>query len=292
MKDLEKLKGKADRSAADQIKFRKYQALQQLRSAQLGEKFKDFDRLIVETMNDLSIYEERFDQNFEQLWQPFSDSFSNRGRRGVSEMRRLKVFNEAANRLLSKKDNKIVKENNREWLKHLGKTLSGSGRVSDKHLAEAFGDIRALEAKELRIHIAASNFNKMMSATKSFVKHSAEVVGYFVFTTITWNLGKYAKAGLSWFMKGILPNRGDLVPVPTAAVCVYWVVSFVGGKTMELLNNYLNRTRVKKVKESRVDDNGCEVAFDSSVKDLGAEDWRACAESPKRSLAQTAGADA
>ncbi len=271
LKGLDKLKGRANLSAAEQIKFRRHQVLQQLRSSQLGEKFEDLDRLMVETMVDLSVFEQRFDQSFDQLWAPFATD----GPNGMSESRRLKIFNEAANRIMSKKDNKLVKENNREWLKRLGKDLSGSARLSDKHLAEAFGDIKALEAKELRVHVAASNFNKAMHVGKSVVVHSAKVVGHFVFTTLTWHAGKYAKAGVSWLFKGILPNQGDLVPVPTAAVCVYWVVSFIGGKTMGRLNDYLNKVRINKIMKNRTDDSGQEVAFDSDVSTLTTEDWRA-----------------
>ncbi|CAM3431936.1 hypothetical protein [Parendozoicomonas haliclonae] len=268
---LSKLEGNARTSAADQIKFRRMQVLQQLRSSQLGDKFNDFGRLMTEAVTDISRFEEEFDQQFEELWRPFSGG----KKAAISEERRFKIFNEASNRVLFRYKNKVVKEDQREWLKILVTSKKDSSRVSDIQMREAFGNFKALERKELRRHAVASAFNQLMKGSKLAAFHSVKVIGHFVFTNLTWNAGKVVKAGAMFVLKGILPNKVDLIPVPTAAACAYWIVSFIGGQTLERFNNYLNRVRLKKIIQSRQDSDEREKAYDSNLVKLDKEDWRA-----------------
>ena len=282
LKDLKKLEGNASRSAADQIKFRRHQVMQQLRSSQLGDGFKNFDRLMVEAVTDLSEYENTFDKKFKDLWKPFASTTKG----APSEEHRLEIFNKAADRVMSEYTTRVVHENHHEWLKKLVSDKKESHRRSDRYLFGAFRKIKALPLKEVHASAAASTFNKLVRGTKDAFSHSAKVVGHFLFTNTTWNAVDFLKAGYRWFLHGILPNKIDLIPIPTAAVCVYWIVSFLGGKSLEMMNNRLNRLRVKDVMNSRKDDEEREVAFDAKVKPLDAEDWRALRREAKGALTE------
>ncbi len=280
MKGLEELKGKANVSAAGQIRFRRHQVLQQLRTAQLGEALMNMDRLVVQTVTDISKYEAEFEEAFDQLWEPFAHDEENGG---ISSEHRLKVFRKAIRNM---KDLPVsAKEDHRNWLKEL--SLGGDNvkdsvdsslnwrRHSDMVLNEAFGKLKPLPPEELRVSALMAKLNWTRNNMLAAAGHTVIVIAHFLWTNLTWNLGKVGSSAFRWFVKDVAPRKADLTPVPTATIVVYWIASFFGNKISEVCNNRLNRLRMKKVVESRKNEEGEDLAFDAEVTKLTTEDWRA-----------------
>ncbi len=282
MKGIDALRDRSDLSAKEQIKFRRHQVVQQLRSHQLGESLKDVDRLMVELVSDISVYEDAFEPLFGVLWQPFNEKRPD-GELVISEKERAEIFSIAANKVRSEGALRIAKGDQRRWLRGLvGKDERGR-LVSDGILRDAFKvleevtgkDLEKMTQKESREAAALGKLNWALSKTIPAAKHTVKTVAHFIYTNVIWNAAKLFKMGTMWVLRGLLPREADLMPVPTAAMCVYWVISFIGGRTAEMINNRLNRLRVKKIASTRYQSNGNDKAFDAEVKPLSSEDWRA-----------------
>ena len=327
LKGLEELKHTSKLSAADQIKFRKCQIVQQLRSSQLGESFKDLDRFIVESMTMLSDLESQFEDGFEDLWKAFSipkldeeneeqdhvttkehddesgyesldESLFAKSTGGqkralihpgsssvMTEGRRLEIFRNATQNLKSLPLK--ARGDSQNWLRqlvHNAKTtkLKKSGKDekawlndSDKVLYEAFSDLKPLPPKELRISALMAKLNWVSCNSLEAAVHSVKVIGHLLWTNITFNAGRFVRAGFRWLIQDVLPRKIDLTPIPTVVACVYWIVTFVGMRSSETVNNMLNRIRTRKVVVSRKNELGEDLAFDAEVTKLTAADWRA-----------------
>ena len=319
LEGLEKLKAKANLSAKEQVAYRRYQVMQQLRSAELGEAYKDISRMMMELTMDISRFEQAFEDNFLTLWRPFSKTEQRRaqdaGEPFMSDEEKIEIFNKAAKRLLLKGDVQVALEDRRDWIGHLIKAGKNDTTQSGRLLFRDFGKFKKVSTTGVYTSSVAGRINWLTGNTTEAVKHIAVVVGKFLYTNISMNSSKMLKAGASWLLKGILPRQVDVMPVPTAAIGTYWVSYCLGGKFMQLVNNCRNRLRVKKIIKSRrkplteeekaeqereapshvskarkirrklrdalgtrKEKLGEQVAFDTTVSELGAEDYRALRE--------------
>ncbi|MTI13602.1 hypothetical protein [Sansalvadorimonas verongulae] len=312
---LEKLKAKANLSAKEQIAYRRYQVIQQLRTAELGESYKDVGQMMVETVTDISRFEQAFEDQFLTLWKPFSKTEQRRavkaGKPHMSNDEKVRIFNEAANRLLLKGEVRTSRQDQQDWMRELIVSGAKDGRRSGKLLFRDLAKLKRRHKTDLRTSAVAGRMNWMKANGYEAARHTAIVVGHFLYTNIIMNASKVLKAGTSWILKGILPKHVDVLPVPTAAIATYWVSSFLGGKAMQLINDCRNRLRVNKIIKSRrkplIEDEpektssfeykqskaqkiehkvssvlgykkgklGEQVAFDAEVSELGPEDYRA-----------------
>ncbi|WP_281647819.1 hypothetical protein [Parendozoicomonas sp. Alg238-R29] len=316
LQGLKKLKAKANKSAREQIEYRRYQVMQQLRTAELGESYKDMGKMMVEVVTDISTFEQEFEKQFLTLWRPFSKTEKNRARKAgepyMTDAEKAEIFNEAANRLLLKGTARVAQKNQTAWIKELVHSGAKDGRKSGKLLLRDLGRLKAPSKTDTHASAAVGRVNWLTSHAGEAAKHTAKAVGHFVYTSIIMNASKILKAGALWIMTGILPRQVDVLPVPTAAVGTYWISSFIGGQTLNLINNCRNRLRVKKIIKSRrkplspeeaerqaADDAreksktkrikekvtkvlgihkerlGEQVTFDAKVDELGPEDFRA-----------------
>ena len=283
LKGLKQLQGRANLSAKEQIRYRRFQVMQQLRSSQLGEKFSNLDRFMVEAVSDISRFEDDFEKKFPQLWALLETE----GEDALTPLERVELFNKAANQLKSDGLVQIAKEKRHEWLSDLVQG-EGSRRASDKALLDVVRDIKPLSKKEQRVNAVACNTNWLARKTIDTAIYGSKLVGHFIFTNLVEGGLKSMKAGVRWFLLGVLPRKFDYLPIPTASLCVYWVTSFLGGKMMDRFNDALNRIRSSKVIATRRDEKGDEVPFDEKVVQLKAEDWRALRRESKKGLQKLA----
>ena len=252
---LERLKAKANLSAKEQIAYRRFQVMQLLRSAELGESYKDVGQMMVEAVTDMSRFEQSFEDQFLTLWKPFSKTERRRaikaGRPHMSNDEKIKIFNEAANRLLLRGAVQVSRQDHQDWIRELIVSGSQDGRRSGKLLFRDLAKLKRSRKTDLRASAAAGRINWLKSNGLGAAKHTSIVVGHFLYTNVVMNTSKILKAGALWALKGILPKQVDVLPVPTAAIATYWASSFLGGKVIQLVNNCRNRLRVKKIVRSR-----------------------------------------
>ena len=287
---LDQLRVKENKSAADQIAYRQEQVIAMSRRRQLGDAAGHLDRLVVEAMTDISKLESEYENVFPTLWEPFDtekiDPITGQSN-GLSESQRIRIFNKAANKAKVKGRFKIAREDRRDWLKKLLCSGEPERRATDEKLRKIFGNDCADCSDLSEVNLAKSSHG----ARVNWLGHQAakaadgtrKAIGSFIWTNLCWHTGKIAKIMFKWGVQNVAPNKSALIPVPTAAIAVYWAFSFVGSRIAEAGNNCLNRMRIKKVQD-RFGKGKNEIAFDSEDANLSGSDWQAMKGDMKEKL--------
>ena len=266
LRHLDKLRGKAHLSAKEQILFRRHQVLQQLRSTQLQSAFTNVERLLVETVGEISHYEQLFEKEFETLWQPFETD--------VSESERHAIFMEAAKKSIKTVSfGRVTQKRLRQWL-HMDEK-GDSVRGSDRVLRQALANLPALSPDQKAISGAKANSYWLGGNVAGAAKQTLALVGSFVKDAVLSHAPSPKDFLKDIAVHGRVPVKLELSPLTLASACVHWLSSVVGGQALETLNNRLNRVRVRRAIRRAQDSQGEALPFDADRGDVDSEDWRA-----------------
>ena len=193
----------------------------------------------------------------------------------MTRERRQAIFDKAARRVLAQGPLRLVTENSVHWLHQLVARDADKTAAADETLCQALGGDAPLDEQALRKAGHKARAHWLAGNSLEAARYSARMAGSFVSTHMAWHMGAVGEKGMRWLTGGVVPHVAEVAPVPTAAVVVYWASRLLTGRLSNLVNDCLNRARVRKIVAGRKDSQGRERSFDGDFASLSQADWRA-----------------
>ncbi|GAA4650357.1 hypothetical protein GCM10023116_26400 [Kistimonas scapharcae] len=253
-------------SVKDSVRFQQLQAVARAHSERFGEAVRDYDQMIVASVQKVTALNDTFEQQFTPLWEPFKEMPAEQ----VGAL-----FNEAAGHSSVRGRWYLPKEDNFGWIQSVVKEEPGN--ASSRRIRECIAEAVALQNQTPQDHNVTSNKvrRKVVQATLegrdlliSYARSRLQLMG------LVWVRAKfYALVDRVISLPASLTSGGSvgaafIKPILSPVWAAVYVFLYVAEKVTTAINNKRNRKRNQATQE-RINAEG------NNNLSLSVDDWLA-----------------